>query len=108
MKLFDTGFEESRDPCADKKLDRMYNFDLSGIKEEVSFLDEQVVQRFSDGVSLVDGKYHVEVPWKEEVADVPSNFWVMQELNVKDSGGMNDYPKIYQRSTTISSHSLIY
>ena len=66
---------------------QLFSF-LRSIKEEVSSLDEQVVQRFSDGVSLMDGKYHVEVPWKEEVADVPSNFSLCKSIMLKVRAGL--------------------
>ena len=53
----------------------MFNMDSLGHNEEIeSDFDRQLIDKFKQGISLRDGRYHVELPWKDEViSKVPSN-----------------------------------
>ena len=56
-------------------LEAMFNMDSLGHNEEIeSDFDRQLIDKFKQGISLRDGRYHVELPWKDEViSKVPSN-----------------------------------
>ena len=53
----------------------MFNMDSLSHNEEIeSDFDHQLIDKFKQGISLRDGRYHVELPWKDEVIrKVPSN-----------------------------------
>ena len=53
----------------------MFNKDSLGHNEELeSDYDRLLINKFKQGISLQDGRYFVELPWKEEViCKVPSN-----------------------------------
>ena len=63
------------DSSVEQGLEAMFSLDSLGHNEETeSDCDQQLIQRFENGISLHDGKYHVSIPWKEDVVDlVPSN-----------------------------------
>ena len=57
------------------RLEAMFNMDSLGHNKEIeSDFDSQLFDKFKQGISLQDGRYHVELPWKDEViSNVPSN-----------------------------------
>ncbi|MEO1301205.1 MAG: DUF1759 domain-containing protein, partial [Bacteroidota bacterium] len=56
-------------------LESMFSVDSLGHNEEVeSDYDRLCIKKFQQGISLQNGRYHVELPWKEELIEkVPSN-----------------------------------
>ena len=75
-------------------LEALFNMDSLGHNEEIeSDFDGQLIDKFKQGISLQDGRYHVELPWKDEViSKVPSNHKVaisaldkvVKDLNKKE------------------------
>ena len=56
-------------------LEAMFNMDSLSHNEEIeSDFDSQLIDKLKQDISLRDGRYHVELPWKDEViSEVPSN-----------------------------------
>ena len=56
-------------------LEAMFNMDSLGHNKEIeSDFDRQLIDKFKQGISLQDGRYHIELPWKDEViSKVTSN-----------------------------------
>ena len=63
------------DSSVEQGLEAMFNMDSLGHNEEIeSDFDRQLIDKFKQGISLRDGGYHVELPWKDGViSKVPSN-----------------------------------
>ena len=86
-------------------LEAMFNMDALGHNEESeSDYDRLQIAKFKQGISLVDGKYYVELPWKEEVIkEVPSNHHValsvldkvVKDLDKKDM--LSSYQEVFDQ-----------
>ena len=68
------------DSCINEGLDedifkRLHDLETLGIpSSDISDPDEKAIQQFKDNIQLREGKYHVDIPWKEDVLRrVPSN-----------------------------------
>ena len=49
-------------------LGAVFNMDSLGHNEEIeSDFDRQLIDKFKQGISLRDGRCHVELPWKDEL-----------------------------------------
>ena len=71
------------DSDLDLGLENLYNLESLGIdsKTNVGTIDQQYIEKFKNAIKLVDGKYHVELPWRENLIQrVPSNHQI--SLNV--------------------------
>ena len=84
-------------------LQAMFNMDSLGHNEKIeSDFDRQSIVKFKQGISLRDGRYHVELPWKDEViSKVPSNHKVA--LSVLDKA-----VKDLDRRELLSSYQAVF
>ena len=69
----------------------MFNMDSLGHNEEIeSDFDRQLIDKFKQSISLQDGRYHIELPWKDEViSKVPSNHKVALSVPDKVAKDLN-------------------
>ena len=86
----------------------MFNLDTLGHNEKIeSDLDSQLIDKFKKGISLQDGRYHVELPWNDEViSKVPSNHKaalsvldkVVKDLDKKEL--LSSYQEVFSQQLT--------
>ena len=60
----------------DLGLEKLYSLETIGIKadKELGTLDELAIKQFKDSIVFKDGRYHVKLPWYDEILEqVPSN-----------------------------------
>ena len=62
--------EENEDETLIAQLSKYWNLESIGITKN----EETVYQRFSDDIKFVDGRYVVNLPWKEEHPVLPDNY----------------------------------
>ena len=54
------------DSSVEQGLEAMFNMDSLGHNEEIeSDFDCHLIDKFKQGISLQDGRYHIEFPWKD-------------------------------------------
>ena len=72
------------DSMVERRVDKMLTCDSLGIdeNESVSDYDAAKIQNFKDSIELINGEYHVDLTWHDNVNLVPSNEHVA--LNVLD------------------------
>ena len=58
----------------------MFKIESLGISEGISETDKAQIKNFDDGIKLIDGKYHVDLPWLKNVAQVENNFTVCKAV----------------------------
>lgn len=90
----------------DLGLENMYRLESLGIDEKSNqgSIDTLYIQKFLDGICFQDGKYHVELPWYEEVLkEVPSNYKVALaalhrvKKSLEDKGLVSAYGDIFRQ-----------
>ena len=65
------------DNCdVEQGLENLYSLENIGIKDsKISSYDDVQIEKFNRGIEFKDGKYHVDLPWHEDVIEsVPSNY----------------------------------
>ena len=93
---FESFFDES---LVERRIDKMLSCDSLGIDENdgVSDYDAEKINKFKESIELINGEYHVDLTWHDNVDNVPSNEHVA--LNVLDrvvkdlerKGKLNEY-----------------
>jgi len=68
------------DSSVEDKLDKMFSVESLGISEETSDWDRTMIDKFDSNITMKDGKYHVHLPWNENINDVPHNFFVSKAI----------------------------
>ena len=61
----------------DTNLDRLFSLEAIGIPNSstVSERDKQILQTFEDSIEIINGNYHVSLPWNQKIlSQVPDNF----------------------------------
>ena len=79
---FESFFDES---LVERRIDKMLTCDSLGIdetKDSVSDYDAEKIEQFKNSIELVNGEYHVDLIWHDNVDQVPSNEHIA--LNVLD------------------------
>ena len=79
---FESFFDES---LVERRIYKMLSCDSLGINEtneNLSDYDQVRIQKFKDGIELIDGEYHVELVYHDNIEQVSSNANVA--LNVMD------------------------
>ena len=79
---FESFFDES---LVERRIDKMISCDSLGIdesKESLSDYDQTRVDKFRNGIELINGEYHVELVYHDNINKVQSNYNVA--LNVMD------------------------
>ena len=79
---FESFFDES---SVERRVDKMLSCDSLGIeenKDSLSDYDQERVDKFRNSIELINGEYHVDLSWHDNVDQVPSNEGVA--LNVLD------------------------
>jgi len=91
------------DSSIDGKMDTMFSLESMGIDDnEEEYCTDEVV-KFEAGIQLIDGKYHVDLPWKENVTDVKSNFNISRAVvrkvvsNLHRDGLYDRYENVLQQ-----------
>ena len=91
----------------DHGLENLFNLESIGIgKENCSSYDIHEINKFKESIRLVDGQYHVDIPWHQDLlAKVPSNFKLAKTLALKVSeknGSMDDdYFKVFEEQLNL-------
>ncbi|KAL7631639.1 UNVERIFIED_CONTAM: hypothetical protein RMT77_018057 [Armadillidium vulgare] len=76
---FDPLTHTHSDVDLDLGLENLYRLESLGIDEKSNqgSIDSIFIQKFEDGICFQEGKYHVELPWYENILkEVPSNYKV--------------------------------
>ena len=79
---FESFFDES---SVERRVDKMLSCDSLGIvegKDSLSDYDQERVDKFRNSIELINGEYHVDLSWHDNVDQVPSNEGIA--LNVLD------------------------
>ena len=80
---FDPISDVIQESAVEGKLDRFFNLDSLGIKQEQSEYDVKQVEAFDSAISLENGKYFVDIPWNDKISDVKTNFGVCKSILTK-------------------------
>ena len=94
------------DSSVEQGLEAMFNMDSLGHNEEIeSDFDRQLIDKFKQGISIQDGRYHVEIPWKDEViSKVPSNQKVALSVIDKVVKDLDKRELLYSYQEVFSQH----
>lgn len=83
-------FDPICDACASSSdiegnIEKLFEVESLGIKEnDVSNFDEEQIAKFKSGISLMNNRYYVLLPWyPEKIKDVPSNFAIAKSVLTK-------------------------
>jgi hypothetical protein len=92
------------DSDIDLNVENLFKIESLGIKEDnISKSSEEIVSQFDNSIELKDGHYHVELPFCEEVANVPSNWKISLAAanrvqdSVKAKGLFEEYDGIFAK-----------
>ena len=86
-------------------LENMFKLESIGIvdsPDEISNYDQEMIKKFEKGIEIKDGQVHVELLWKPNVNDVPSNHDVALKIcNIVSSkldrkGELEAYNQIFK------------
>src|SRR5678816_3415239 len=58
-------------------LEHLYSLESMGIQEEKDYgtTDKEFITKFHNSIQFIDGKYHIEIPWIQDLLhQVPSNY----------------------------------
>ena len=94
---YESFFEDS---SVERRVDKMFSCDSLGIEDNehsISDYDSEKVEQFRNSIELINGEYHVDLVWHDNVDKVPSNEGIA--LNVLDrvtkdleqKGKLNEY-----------------
>ena len=61
-------------------LDKLFSLESIGIRENSSSYDEEQISKFNSNITLVNGKYNVELAWTDKISEVKSNFYVSKAI----------------------------
>ena len=86
-------------------LDYLFKMESIGISDnDVSDFDRDQIERFRDGIELVNGKYFIELPWyPDKISQVKSNFNVTKSVlnkvivDLKKRELFNEYDHIFKQ-----------
>ena len=79
---FESFFDES---LVERRVDKMLSCDSLGINENedsISDYDAVKIEKFKNSIELINGEYHVDLVWHDNIDEVPSNEGIA--LNVLD------------------------
>ena len=107
---FESFFDES---LVERRIDKMISCDSLGIdesKENLSDYDKIRVQKFRDGIELINGEYHVELVYHDNIDKVQSNYNVA--LNVMDRvykklSSKNQYDEYVEQFKNFENENII-
>ena len=91
------------DSQVEHNLDKMFNIESLGITEESSSYDEFHINKFNENVSFTEGKYHVKLPWNDNINDVKSNYGICKSVvnkvvsKLKNDDLYDDYNKVFEQ-----------
>ena len=93
------------DSSVEGNLDYLFNMESIGITDDdVSDFDRNQIEKFRDGIELVDGKYFVALPWyPDKVSRVRSNFNVTKSVltkvitDLRKRDLFNEYNDVFQQ-----------
>ena len=75
-------------------LENLYSMESIGIRDNTSLYDDSEIESFEKGIEFRDGKYHVGIPWRQDILEkVPSNFNLAKVISKRVSrknGDMDD------------------
>ena len=102
---FDPVGDVVKDSDIESNLDQMFRVESLGITDDsVSDFDSQQINKFREGISLVNGKYHVILPWyPDKISDVKSNFAVARSVltrvvkDLKNRNLFDDYNAVFRQ-----------
>lgn len=77
------------DSSVETNLDKLYKVESLGISDSSDYDTEQI-SKFDESIELINGKYHVQLPWKESIKDVRSNFEVSKLILNKVVNKLNE------------------
>ena len=92
-----------KDSIVDHNLDNMFSIESLGITEESSDFDTECINKFKEGISFKNGKYHIEMPWNEKIDKVRSNFEICRAVlgrvieNLRKNKIFEEYDKILKQ-----------
>ena len=101
---FDPIGDVLKDGLVEERLDRLFEVESLGISETSCNFDEEMIDKFDEGIELIDDKYNVNLPWYEEkVGSLKSNFEVCCKVldrvvtNLKNKNLYDEYLKVIQQ-----------
>ena len=86
-------------------LENMFKLESIGIvdsPDEISNYDQEMIKTFEQGIEIKDGQVHVELLWKPNVNDVPSNYDVALKIcnlvssKLERKGELEAYNQIFK------------
>ena len=86
IKSFSSVFmntENTEEQLVESGIERMFSLESIGIPKAFSCSVTATIKEFDENINLRNGKYHVKLPWKEElVSKLESNFEVAKAIAV--------------------------
>ena len=94
--------ENTEEQLVESGIERMFSLESIGIPKAFSCSDTATIKDFDENITLRNGKYHVKLPWKEElVSKLENNFEVAKAIAVsvanKNSkeGHLEEYLEVF-------------
>lgn len=72
------------------KLDRLFDLDSLGIRQEQSDYDLKQIEEFDSAISLDNGHYYVNIPWNDKIDQVKTNYGVCKSILIKVHNNLID------------------
>ena len=59
----------------------MFSLESIGITQEESDCDKTEIEKFKNSIKLINGSYHIDLPWKTDaIGKVPNNFHSIENV----------------------------
>ena len=102
-----TQFDPIGSVCSDSivedRLDKLFCIESLGIEQSSCDYDEEYIEEFTSNISLIDGKYHVVLPWTDAIKEVPNNFHTAKKVlervweNLNRTGYHESYEAVFKQ-----------
>jgi len=93
MSVVEDSFTES--PAESDSVKRFWDLETLGIQDDPAQDDDAIaMQMFLDSLKLVEGRYQVAWPWKEQIPDLPSNFGLAYHRLVSNCRSLQSRPEL--------------
>ncbi|XP_065182125.1 uncharacterized protein LOC135812837 [Sycon ciliatum] len=88
-------------------VDTMWKLDVIGIVDNPTISDDDLaLQRFNSTVQIIDGRYQVTLPWKDNNSNLPSNYGLAMGRMKTLSRRLESSPELLHQYDTVIQHQL--
>ena len=96
----------AHESMVDDRIDNLFKVESLGISEPVSEIDENFIEDFDQNIELIEGKYHVKLPWYENVKEVKNNYHICSAVldrvlvKLENDGLYDKYNSVFEQQLT--------